>query len=450
MSDRWMRYVNAVIRSRRIFVVAVCGLAFLSGTAFAAEQKGHGTSFDEVPISSPKDWHKIVAPADLDSLSMLADQMRGNFEKLRTWQGVYSVHLREYLPSKFAVELRKSGKAKASAAESGLWKESKFLLRFTIDIKSDSIYRSKETTETVFTEESNSVVTMPRLAPVDERSVVTAEHCLHFDPKAVWPGFAYVPDYPETRGKRTAFRDPAKWSEGKLLGDLPDPRMLFGLSAQGMKFWEEFTLISQGIKDYRAKLNTPPIAVYDSQGEGGAWYRMEERFMNRSRKLIDSYMIVNVSAATGFNVVSNVLSRDAAGEHPESKKLWQWKRYNGVFLPERTIELLYTSETGKPIYRREMKLQECKVNDTIAPSLFSYQGLGLKDGDVVMDNIDKVCYILRNGGLEKLANYGEKYYPPDTNRWALSRGWQLTICSSFLVVLIAIFVVRHCKRKRLA
>ena len=321
------------------------------------------------------------------------------------------------------------------------------MLRFAIDAKSDSIYRSKETKETIFAEdESNEVVHIPMLAPVDECSVVTAEHYLHFDPEAVWPGFTYVPNHPKTLGKRTAFRDAVKKSEGKLLGDLPDPRALFGLSNGGMKFWEEFMLLSQGMKDDNT--HSLPIAVYESSGREGVWYRLQERFAKRSGEPIDLYMTVDVGAATRFNVVSNTLSTDAARDHPTVKKLWQWAQYNGVFLPERAIDLRYAPENGRLVYQREMKLQECNVNGALVPSQFGYQGLGMSDGDVVMDNIDKVCYVIKNGSLEKLANYDEKYIPPGPGVNTYLPRWQVTVCSSLLVILVTIFVTRKYRKRR--
>ena len=99
MTNGQIRYENVGLFRVRIWVTTICGVVSLSVAVFAAEQKGHGVPCDEIPISSPGDWHEIVAPADSDSLSMLADQMRGNFEKLRTWQGIYSVRLRGKRPS---------------------------------------------------------------------------------------------------------------------------------------------------------------------------------------------------------------------------------------------------------------------------------------------------------------------------------------------------------------
>jgi hypothetical protein len=439
MSDKWVRCVTHWLG---ICAVAVCGVIYFLNS-ISAEEKEKKPPFDEGFISVPGNWRQIGVPASTEVLDMVADQTQGNYEKLRTWQGDYRVHMRQYLPNPPGGATKELlSKRQASDKLSQLWQEFDFTLRFAIDMESDSIYRSKETKTMLFVKDgSNETVTIPNVGPADERSVVTAEHYLHFDPKAVSPGFTYVPNHPDTHWKRTAFRDAHQRSERQHSGDLPDPREVFGLTG-GMKFWKEVRMLSQAIKAGKDFL-----VLHEGSGLGGTWYQLVESFMSsQSGKPSGIYMTVIFSPTAGFNAVSVILAADKEGKRPISKRLWQWKMFNGVFVPEKIVELRYSA--GNLVYQREMNLQECAVNDPLKPNLFSYQGLGMKDGDLVMDNIDKVCYIIKDGSPQTLANYGEQYTPPGPGVGVYLPQWKVTVCSGLLVILIAIFIVRRYRKRR--
>lgn len=59
---------------------------------------------------------------------------------------------------------------------------------------------------------------------------------------------------------------------------------------------------------------------------------------------------------------------------------------------------------------------DCAVNHPIDPSRFTYAGLGMRDGDLVMDRIEGVAYILRDGELCKLADFDTEPEPRRGNR----------------------------------
>jgi hypothetical protein len=79
------------------------------------------------------------------------------------------------------------------------------------------------------------------------------------------------------------------------------------------------------------------------------------------------------------------------------------------------------------------------MNGAIPPGQFSYQGLGLKDGDVVMDNIEEVAYIMKDGEPRKFANFGEKHSPSFKGvspiRWVLA-------AASILILVGALVLLR--------
>jgi hypothetical protein len=141
------------------------------------------------------------------------------------------------------------------------------------------------------------------------------------------------------------------------------------------------------------------------------------------------------------------MSTDEAGEQPQRKMRSRWKLFGGVYLPERVEEAVFgRNKNGQVVLRRELQLLELSVNESAEPSQFSYAGLGMKDGDLVMDDINKACYILRGGKPEKLADYGSKYIAPlpavpPRFRLALSAG-----AFALLMIVVAALWLRRASR----
>ena len=405
-------------------------------------------SVDMATTTLPKKWRQKTSSARIEILDMLANQARGNYEKIRTWKGTYVVHMKQYLSSKAVKDgfRREIPEDKASA----LWQEFDFTMSFAIDILSGSIYRSKQTkTMRFLREDSNETVTVPNTRPMDGCSIVTAEHYLQFDPKVVWPGFTTVPGQPEARNKRVAFREPPAVGKGNH-GDLMNPMDFFGFS-DNQKFADELDVLSDAMKGRRGietnRKSNQSVFIYEASEPGDTWYRLDETFAGpNSGKPSNLYMTVIFSHTAGFNAVSLLMTKDKAGQQPERTMSWQWKMVNGVYVPETVKESIYSKDGGKLVYQRELHLQECSVNGQLEPSQFSYKSFGMKDGELVMDNIDKACYIIKNGTPEKLANFDEKYIPAGPGIGASLPRWKVMVCGGLLVLLLGIFGVRRYRK----
>ena len=73
-----------------------------------------------------------------------------------------------------------------------------------------------------------------------------------------------------------------------------------------------------------------------------------------------------------------------------------FKRVSSMSKPDESMSLLH-----------EATLEDCVVNQPLGPHQLDYEGLGLKDGDEVMDipNSDEsIKYILSNGKLVTVKN----------------------------------------------
>jgi hypothetical protein len=106
---------------------------------------------------------------------MLASQARGNFERIRTWRGTYSVRVRQHLSAEQAAAMFGAGsKGKVASPQVD---EIHYRLDFAIDIAADAIYRSNNPIRrTRFDEVSKQATPAGDFESSSEKSVVTAEH----------------------------------------------------------------------------------------------------------------------------------------------------------------------------------------------------------------------------------------------------------------------------------
>jgi hypothetical protein len=442
MIDDTKGYVS--IRWVGVCLIALSEIGFHLDNAFTQEESKRPPSAGSTD-GPPIEWGEVPSSEKSSVLDIIAGQTQANYEKIRTWKGTYRVRLRQHVPAGAAQEqFRMAGVADKAPA---LWQEFDFGVRFAIDMVSGPIFRSKETKKMRWIRDgSNETITLPNTSPVDERSIVTAEHYLHFDPKVVWPGFAVVRGRPEARNKHAAFRESPEVAESQNLGNLFDPRAFFGLAPHrtlGKELGELSRALKGGLGNDLKKKCDDVLAIHRAASPAGTWYRMTET-MDRRTPGSSSYMYMTVifSPAAGLNPVSLTMAEDKAAKQPVRIVRWVWKTCNGVHVPQEVRESLYSEGSGTLYYERELTLEEPVVNGPLDPSQFTYQGLGMKDGDLVMDHINKACYILENGSPKLLANYDEKQIPQLPGVGSFVPRWGLVIVG----LLVLVFLVLVCRR----
>jgi hypothetical protein len=228
-------------------------------------------------------------------------------------------------------------------------------------------------------------------------------------------GLADLPGHPAAQNKRVAYKDPVKDVEMQNTRDLLDPRVFFG-DGGSTKWWDDIG----HLKEEAGRIGDA-LKVSEAEGPGGRWYRI-------SVFMVGGWLAtLTCSPEAGFNPVRRVVSLDHAGEKMLKDVQWQWKRFGEIYLPAEVTTVQYDRQTGTPTNSLRVRLGKCIVNKPVDPDQFTYKALGLKDGDLVMDRVDRQFLIHENGKLVKLADFGKRYAPPaspstpamSTTRWVL-------------------------------
>jgi hypothetical protein len=89
----------------------------------------------------------------------------------------------------------------------------------------------------------------------------------------------------------------------------------------------------------------------------------------------------------------------------------EWQQYDTIFYPKKIYETT-NYETGKLSYRRNMTLNNPLVNKELASDQFSFSALGLKNGDLLLDEIKQTVFTIKNDKPVYLAKFYEQYQTP--------------------------------------
>jgi RNA polymerase sigma factor (sigma-70 family) len=362
----------------------------------------------------PKDlvWTAIPQAEWPRILGQLATQTKDNYEKIKRWRGTYSYIVRENLSDQFVAQFlpgaQPAGKAAPLAKAEPLIQEFDRVLKFAIDLGSDSIYQDVETRRMRFLKiGTDEEVKIPNVGPPDHRWILTPDRYLVFNPKERATS-AFLPDHPEARNKRRAERFPTSEARNRAGGGV-DPRTYFKFDPMN-SFW---TSIEQYQRIFRGEFGADPKKLFfeerfkldQAEGPGGRWYRDRMELGDLGRRPI--WMTTLWSPQAGYNPVSRITTLDKPDGTLVSKVEWSWKQIDEVYIPS-TIKESYSQVFDGQMTREQVsKLTESTLNRPLGLHQFDEQAFGMADGDLILDHPEKVVYIIKGGEPVKLANFGE-------------------------------------------
>jgi hypothetical protein len=280
------------------------------------------------------------------------------------------------------------------------------VLKFVIDVPSDAIYRDIETSRMrFFRVGTDDEVKVPNVGAADHRSIVTPAAYFVCRPKERATS-SFLPDLPEAQNKRRAERFPVREAQMREGGTL-DPRAFFKFDNRNF-FWTGFELYARAFHGdlgaEQKKVVEERLKISQADGPGGRWYRDQMGFGNPGRPML--WITTLWSPQAGYLPVSMARAHDAPDGKPESKIEWQWKMIDGVYVPSTIKESAYRAPGGQLSKEQLTRLEECALNRPLGAHQFDERGLGLLDGDLVLNHLERVAYIFKGGEPVKLADFG--------------------------------------------
>jgi hypothetical protein len=311
-------------------------------------------------------------------------------------------------------------------------------------VESDSLYTAFETREKHFRDlETLEMLDLPE-TEFFQRSVVTPEGYLSFEPRVTYGPFKDIPPVGPSNGP-AAFRDPVSKAANQTWAVVVDPRALFG-TAEDQKFWDALQILADllspgGTTEENQEAVAAAVTLRTGETENAVHYHLELAWKWKGQDQGKMEWFLNDQA--GFNV-TEVYTRDPSDQMLTHTSL-DYQLKDGIFVP-RFVHYAITTEDRKRFrFQRILQLKECVLNEPIDPSQFTYTGLGLRDGDRILDRIEGACYVMEDGVPVKLAEFGEKIeQTPEPRR--ISAIMRLLYIGLTIVALVGIVLVLRARR----
>lgn len=421
----------------KLWAAALIGaLVILCATAFGAPDPAAPGG-----IEVPAQWREVGSVEKrIEVLEFLAAQCEANYEKLRTWRATYSIfgdvqHSVAYLRDRFKVDhpLRFQIKAR---------------VQFVVDKESQATYfrHDRQSAQRLDVRTGKAVEDRDlSLLPWD-RLVVTPESYLHAH---YGHGFGLLPEVrnrPDLYARPLAYRDPPSQGDDPLKGFRIYSFFTF-LDREWI--WDDLRREADLLRKEDPKwkdLWRRAIKVYESKGVNGNWYKYDYQYTSPEGRQVFSRILFNPAA--GYLPVENLNEGKDAGDAKREvlrHRVWQWKEFGGVYVPSYFKEVNNSAqETGPDI--EEQVLLQCEVNKPVDPVQFTWAGMDLPEGTVVMDRVEGAAYLWERGKLNRLAGGAEA---TGARAWVSWLRWLLAGVTLGAVALVGVVAWRRRRRNRI-
>jgi hypothetical protein len=331
-------------------------------------------------------------------LTFLATSVASNIEKIRTWEGIYTVAdtTREAsLPPTFK-NVPLDGPYMATRSVE---------VAFKIENeggKSFNTYRFLGPMSYVHVPSKKTFRGTPEKLH-EVRSVVTPEHYLSFDPHTLR---GQIPNHEVVwladPGTPVVYRrDPRDADKLRRSSSVINPMDLYGLFP--FSFDERLASCARAAKEaLTTGTHRPfPMSVWQRVEGDSTDFIFESRL--RGTGMVTIMRTLHASQV-GYNVVDYSLQDEGAPTTPREVIGWQYEPQGDIYVPTYYDRKLY-DKNGVLQIHRVMRLTESKLNESFSEDAFGYAGLNIPDGARIMDEIEDAHYVYKAGNLIPAAEW---------------------------------------------
>jgi hypothetical protein len=352
-------------KTMKIFVVS---LIISCGFVIAESQSGR------VPNKfSPVDVNEIPK-----ILNMISDNTQNNYKLIRTWEGRIESQLDYIYEGKAAEKIFKSSTQGIGETPLSVLNSVETITEFSLDAEKDCVFVHSYSNKPI---EYRGLDTGRSLGtkgiPGEAISILTKEYYVKCKADRMRNGVVT---------SRKAIKQNLQDCQSCQNQPVFDPRESFNA---GQPIWETIQhILKQILKDGEWKVNGHNLKVEENKTGDVIQYQIIMPGKMTEGNLIFTTMVF--SSEKGFNIT--LFQMADVNDRIFQKGTWNYELIDGVYLPKETTHQNYMGKDGSLSYSKKMSFKNSRINQSIASETFTYKNLGLKEGDIFVDEIQKKEY----------------------------------------------------------
>lgn len=333
----------------------------------------------------------------VEFLDRAAAIMKANYEKINTWQGEFSIEENNYYYGEQCRSFNIDANDPAARSDA-ICRSISELQEFATDVKNNKLYCSKSMPKYKFKalDLDRDIVLNQLYSPTV--SIVTSDEYLSF-----MPNLNYGYGGKKINGKwagRQAFRWPKERAKNEQWSDVRDPRKYF--SEGHRMIWEDLEALRNHIANPSPDIPEGKAPQISIMTEGTKTY-IKTRFYRSEdcNGCNPNLEFVNINMILDSSMEYNLIHREALNTNNEILQTLDitYESIDGICVPKTVHYVTFRSSDLKKSFDSKITFTKSILNVPIPAETFKYKNLGLKEGDVFKDEIQKKKYKYQNANL---------------------------------------------------
>lgn len=342
----------------------------------------------------------------IDRLELMAEQCEANYYKILTWQSSYVIGDVTLWSSADLARLAPG----VSAPGSEPWhKEDSGVVHLTYEAATDR-FRTELIREKAYLTRNREGehITVPLPIAVSQTSIYSQDGLFFLEPDLDYADLAEIPAMHGHIG-RVAFREPPEKAAKQMHSNVIDPRSLFSYTRF---FWDEIRMAAKLLKVAKQSEDeslrrlmdrSVTIQEYESGDESTVTIKIRLTQGGATDNKPTRTIRMRASPKHAFNFKSVGVSNES-GKDVELVT-WVYEELDGIWIPKHKSRSLLDGQDSSLIHTRFLIHQESRLNEPLDPDAFELKSLGLQDGERVVDRVERMGYVYRNGKLAEPVSF---------------------------------------------
>ncbi|OHB55872.1 MAG: hypothetical protein A2173_04730 [Planctomycetes bacterium RBG_13_44_8b] len=334
-------------------------------------------------------------------LELIANAIRENYEQIKTWYGEIDKKITWVHTGSLAEELFRNATDAKGAVPKALLQKAEDKITFAVDANKNLVYVDtlRDKPSNYFNYNTGDNVGNSGPSPICSTIIARSDFILK----------AHSNSFEKGTGRllhKRAIKEPLK-SEPRTgwykLADISDPRRAF---FPGAGFtWDTLDNLIKRINKYgKIEFDGYKFTIEEhKKGDNIEYKIIEPAVVNMEQSRPEHYAIITMifSSRDGFNMIYWDVATGSSMVFQEHT--WEYELVDGIYLPKRRIIKIYDSN-GTVTDEYDSTYNNNKVNQEVSPETFTYNNLGLKNGDKFIDKIEGKEYKYQDANLVFIAD----------------------------------------------